>query len=142
MSTRSIIGYKMDNGKIRNIYCHYDGYLSYNGRILLESYNTLDKVKELVSHGSLSYLESKVNPIGNNHTFGTPESGVCVYYGRDRGEDWEQVKYNDNTLEELLDGGLSYIEYYYIFDNGHWYVIDHESELKVLTMEMCENEGY
>ena len=36
MSTRSNIAIKRKNGTVESIYCHWDGYLSYNGKILLK----------------------------------------------------------------------------------------------------------
>lgn len=60
MSTNSNIGIRYENGKIDSIYCHWDGYPEYNGRILNESYNKLEKVQELIELGDISSL--KVTP--------------------------------------------------------------------------------
>ena len=38
MSTRSSIAIKHGD-RIKSIYCHSDGYLEYNGRVLLEHYS-------------------------------------------------------------------------------------------------------
>ena len=38
MSTRSSIGIKYKDGTIKDIYCHYDGYLEYNGQMLYYYY--------------------------------------------------------------------------------------------------------
>ena len=35
MSTRSSIGIKRKDGTIECIYCHSDGYLEYNGKLIL-----------------------------------------------------------------------------------------------------------
>ena len=41
MGTSSMIGvYNKEDGSVTATYCHYDGYLSYNGRLLMQSYNT------------------------------------------------------------------------------------------------------
>ena len=45
MATRSTIAMKTDEGRIRSIYCHWDGYVGYNGKMLDGEYKTLDKVK-------------------------------------------------------------------------------------------------
>jgi porphobilinogen synthase len=52
MATRSYIG-KMDpqTKVITYIYCHYDGYLSHTGRMLVENYNDESKVDELLKLG-------------------------------------------------------------------------------------------
>ena len=56
MSTNSRIGYLREDGKVISIYCHWNGYTSYNGKILYKYYDTLDKVKKLIDLGSLSSL--------------------------------------------------------------------------------------
>ena len=64
MSTRSYIGY-CDNG-FKNItasYCHWDGYVEYNGMILNESYTTIEKVKKLVDGGDMSSLKENIEEI-------------------------------------------------------------------------------
>jgi hypothetical protein len=39
MGTRSNIAYEKPNGKVVVMYCHYDGYPEYNGRVLQEHYS-------------------------------------------------------------------------------------------------------
>ena len=63
MATRSTIGYfDSTTNMFHYVYCHSDGYIYYNGRILRDYYNTLEIVKELVSlisgkvHGSYLIL--------------------------------------------------------------------------------------
>ena len=56
MSTRSNIVLKRKNGKIDVIYCHYSGYPTHNGYLLLQYYNDIDKIKELIENGDLSNL--------------------------------------------------------------------------------------
>ena len=66
MSTRSRIAKLNDDGSIRVIYCHSDGYLSYNGRILLEHYTDPAKVDALLDLGDISSLGEE---IGEQHPF-------------------------------------------------------------------------
>ena len=40
MGTRSLIGKQLKDGSILGVYCHYDGYPEYNGRMLRDKYNT------------------------------------------------------------------------------------------------------
>ena len=49
MSTRSAIGYKMDTSKVRAKYCHWDGYVENNGKILEDNYQEARKVAQLRS---------------------------------------------------------------------------------------------
>ena len=92
MGTRSRIGIQMEDGTIRSIYCHWDGYLDHNGRILLESYKTKDKVLELIGLGDISSLDENPGTPPKGHTFDSEVGGFVVAYHRDRGEPWEQVK--------------------------------------------------
>jgi hypothetical protein len=44
------------NGTVKQIYCHYDGYLSNNGRILLEKYDNAEAVNKLLGYGFVRSL--------------------------------------------------------------------------------------
>lgn len=46
MSTRSTIGIRHEDGSVTKIYCHWDGYIEWNGAILQKYYNTADKEGE------------------------------------------------------------------------------------------------
>jgi len=111
MSTRSTIAIRRFDGSMTKIYCHWDGYIEYNGFMLQKYYNTPDKIEELLKLGALSSLGERVNPIGE-HSFGKPEEGTTVAYHRDRGE---ELYFCNNSQEE---------EYNYVFNchAGEWYV--------------------
>ena len=49
MATRSTIAMKTKDGKIKAIYCHWDGYVDHNGRILSNFYTDPAKVQELIN---------------------------------------------------------------------------------------------
>ena len=83
MGTRSTIAIQNADGTVTGIYCHWDGYLSHNGRILQENYTTEAQVRELIALGDLSSLGETV---GAKTDFNNPADGQCVAYGRDRGE--------------------------------------------------------
>ena len=51
MGTRSAIGYKTPEGKIRAKYSHYDGYPSYTGAILNEHFQEARKIAQMVELG-------------------------------------------------------------------------------------------
>jgi hypothetical protein len=88
MGTRSSIAIKTEDG-IKAIYCHWDGYVDHNGKILKEFYNTKDKVNELIALGDLSSLRQEP---GEAHDFDRGDDSLgltdnwCMAYGRDRGE--------------------------------------------------------
>ena len=91
MSTRAKIMIVDSNNIVTGIYCHFDGYLDGVGATLLKHYSDLDKVKDLIALGSISYLEKSIEcPLG--HSFNTPIKGYTVAYHRDRGEDFCQSR--------------------------------------------------
>jgi hypothetical protein len=59
MGTRSAIGYQLPSGRIRAVYCHWDGYPKHQVPILIEHYNSLEKVKALIKPGSMSSLRTR-----------------------------------------------------------------------------------
>ena len=123
MATRSFIIVANPKGDFTGSYCHSDGYLSHNGRILLEHYSSKGKARELIRLGSLSSLGKRAAPINPEaHSFDEGETGTTVAYGRDRGEPWEAVKPDTaDTLAELVQlADESGCEYVYLFWNGHW----------------------
>lgn len=62
MSTRSTIGIRYADGSVKKIYCHWDGYLEWNGAILQKYYNTADRVENLLALGNLSSLGPEIGP--------------------------------------------------------------------------------
>ena len=49
MATRSTIAKLSKDGIIKAVYCHSDGYLEYNGKMLNEYYQDESKVDELLT---------------------------------------------------------------------------------------------
>ena len=118
MATRSNIAVKMNDGTFKKIYCHFDGYVSHNGVMLLEHYNSQERAEALVALGNISYLRPSIEcPSG--HSFDYPVAGYTVAYGRDRGEKKQEAqiihKSNTNCLE--VDE-----EYLYVWIDDAWYV--------------------
>ena len=119
MSTRSYIAMKTSEDTYRGVYCHYDGYLDYNGVMLLEHYNSKERVEELLSYGNISSLREKITPEKDStHSFDKPDKDVTIFYGRDRVEEGQEAF---TCTEEELKDTTSWIEYIYVFDNGKWY---------------------
>ena len=115
MATSGVIAIK-ENGSYRAVYQHFDSYTSCLGKLLLEHYLDVDKVREAISFGDASYWDEEIHhPKGAIHNFDTKFPGVSVFYCRDRGEDLVILEYK--TLKELVNdvyGGM--IDYLYIFD--------------------------
>ena len=119
MSTNSSIAIKQDDG-YKAIYCHWDGYPSYMLPILNGSYNTEELASKLISFGDASSIDTKLEPTTETHSFDSPEEGVCVFYHRDRNEDWNHNKPSLYlTKSELFKHG---VDWFYIFEDGQWNV--------------------
>jgi len=112
MATRSRIAIEHEDGTVESIYCHFDGYIENNGKILFENYVDREKVKKLISLGDISYLAEEVEPIDKTHSFDTPESNVTVAYHRDRGEDYSKPKKHNSKSSYFMS---DIEEYGYLF---------------------------
>ena len=108
MATRSAIGYKLATGEVRGIYCHWDGYVENNGKILVESYTDQSKVWQLVEFGDLSSLSSNIDEI--------------VYYGRDNGETEVSAQTFTDVDDFVTNLAMSNCEYFYLWNGNEWIV--------------------
>ena len=104
MGTRSRVAV-MHGDVCKSVYCHYDGYLDYTGRILLSRYD--------------STLANALIARGDNS--GVKETLEGMNFYSDRGEDnvsWQVA----HTFQEFLDQVENcYGEYYYVMRDGVWY---------------------
>lgn len=115
MSTRSYICKENEDGTYTGIYCHSDGYLTHNGAMLIDHFNSRERVEKLISLGDMSILAPKIEPdpsAPHGFDFDVRQDDVCVFYGRDRGETGTESK---KVKLEDLDGPDSWIEFIYIF---------------------------
>ena len=107
MGTRSAIGYKLPNGKIRAKYCHWDGYVEGGvGQTLQESYQAAFKIGRMVELGDMSTLAAEIDD--------------CVFYGRDKGETGVDAQdYDDfDDFTTSFEG----CEYFYVWNGNEWLV--------------------
>jgi hypothetical protein len=128
MGTRSRIGV-MHGNLVKSVYCHWDGYLAHNGKMLAEYYDSA-KANHLVSLGDLSSLRPE---IGEAHAFSHYDTemnqeqyyelygDMCTFYGRDRGESNTEFKVAHTFAEFLEQADNCGAEYYYIIKDGVWY---------------------
>lgn len=123
MSTRSSIAIKHGT-VVKAVYCHWDGYIGYVGRLLNQHYQASPKVNNLIALGDVSTLGVE---IGEEYCFDQVsdyEDGFarqCTFYTRDRGENTPFSTYSSEQewIRDLNDAG---VEYYYLYDSGVWYV--------------------
>lgn len=117
MGTRSRIGIRLADESILSIYCHFDGYPSFNGRVLREFYNTKEKVAELIDGGNISCLHTNVG--WNNETL--PKVGPLYYTQRNETLESNAPEMSKNKDEYMkLGGEYGDEEYAYIFADGEW----------------------
>ncbi len=83
MSTRSNIIVVHPDGTIKGIYCHSDGYPSWNGRLLLRHHNSEEAAQKIISLGDCSSLNEKLEPEPGQ----ARQSNVSMFYHRDRNEE-------------------------------------------------------
>ena len=120
MATRSRIGMEMADGSVKSIYCHWDGYVSHNGAILVEHYTDPKKVEALIELGAISSLNENVKPENGDHSFNSPQEGVTVAYHRDRGEKKIPPRI-DSSVSDFFNSDIE--EYGYLFtQEGEWLV--------------------
>lgn len=140
MATRSTIAMEQPDGRVMQVYCHWDGYLDHNGRLLQEHYTDRAKVLALMMLGSISSLRPE---IGMPHSFDAryekddPRENWVVAYGRDRGEDNVEAKVFKD-FEDYVDNH-QYEEFEYIFrSDDKWYVSDYGGSYRPLEQAIEE----
>lgn len=111
MATRSSIALEFEDGTVKQIYAHWDGYLDGNGSILLHNYKTPAEVAALIDMGDLSSLDTTLE--------------TTTFYGRDRGESGVGARRFSNFEDYERNGDFQ--SYNYIMRGGEWYVDRGES---------------
>jgi len=136
MGTRSTIALEFADGTVQQVYCHWDGYLSWNGKMLQKHYSNPFILRDLIDLGDISSLKPTV---GTKHAFshfGTEMKQeeydalygeMTTFYGRDRGETGTDSK-KFKSYEDYI-ANHQYEEYEYILRNINgkavWFVADH-----------------
>lgn len=154
MGTRSYIGMERDDGSVAYIYCHWDGYPSHNGAVLMEHYSSAERMERLVALGDISSLRPKIEPDGP-HGFTDSQDDVVIAYHRERGEEWDGVKPTDAVSIGAIPQSHG-AEYVYIWrspaggDGGAYWMYAYRdcSDRKnptwawqPLTSDACKAEG-
>lgn len=118
MGTRSSITAKFADGSFKSIYCHWDGYLSHNGKLLLNHYSTQERVEALITPGDISSLAASCDK-PDGHSYNNRVDGYTVYYGRDRGEDGVEPRCGSSAEEAAKNNDQ---EYNYRWNGEQWFV--------------------
>lgn len=126
MGTRSNIAALID-GKVKVIYCHFDGYIEGVGQDLFDHYNSQERAEELIALGDLSCLGERCDrPEG--HSYQTPVDGCTIAYGRDRGEEGTEASQFESLDEWTGQWSETWAAYFYYWDGTQWLVNDRYSE--------------
>lgn len=133
MGTRSRIGIEMPDHTVVSVYCHWDGYVEHNGKILVEHYQNREDVQKLIDGGGISSLRTRKDwrlissPLHdeNGEYISDAEGNIMsendrepqpLYY-TERGEEVEVLH---SSFDKFVSGD-SGEEYAYLFDlNGNW----------------------
>ena len=107
MATRSRIAIENQDGTIKSIYCHWDGYVSHNGRMLFNHYDN-EKLEKLIELGDISVLGESIKD--------------TIAFHRDRGEDLHNKTFEnvEKLFEDGFDSGEEFI--YCLTKDGIWLV--------------------
>lgn len=117
MATRSTISvHDPLTDHVKQVYCHWDGYLEHNGVMLSRHYNSYELANQLIDMGAISGLEDTIDG--------------SVFYARDRGE--ERLM-NDFYSYEMWRMTAQREEFDYIWINDAWHVINNNDELVPLS---------
>jgi hypothetical protein len=120
MATRSTIALEFADGTVQQIYCHWDGYLSNNGQILLQHYKDPFKVRDLIDGGAVSSLGREIGEKQDFDKRETHNENWTLFYARDRGEDLVKHSYKDYADYKARAQSEEYN--YILRKDGKWYV--------------------
>ena len=107
MATRSTIAIERADGTVAQVYCHWDGGLNGNGKLLINHWSNFEKLEQLIALGDLSSLGEDIDN--------------CVFYGRDCGETGVLVLASTFTDFEDYCNNAQHAEFNYILrSDGFW----------------------
>lgn len=147
MGTRSTIALEFADGTVEQIYCHWDGYLEHNGKILAKHYSDPFKLRDLIDLGAISSLKPEVGEKQDFDKRETQNENWTLAYARDRGEKLRVNKFKDlkDYYEHCQGEEYDYIlsprngkpQWYVRFraSEGNWIPIEHAFELYAIAEE-------
>ena len=133
MATRSRIGIELPDHSVVSAYCHWDGYVEHNGKILVEYYQNREDVQDLIDGGSMSTLRTRgtwddSSPLRDESGEYICDAAGYLKYENDRepqplyhSERGDGEEPTHTSFDEFVSGNLGGEEYAYLFDlNGNW----------------------
>lgn len=122
MGTRSFITIKHKDNTYSGVYCHWDGYPDWNGKILTKDYQARSKVVDLIDGGDMSSLKtnqtwSSTLDENDNYT-NTREEQPLYYYERGETDDDTVYPKHFKTHQQMYKYAKNCCcEYIYTFDD-------------------------
>ena len=104
MGTRSRVAV-MHGDVCKSVYCHFDGYLDYTGRILFEHYDST-RANALIARGDNSGVKESLEEMN-------------FYADREQEQAEWQVAHSFEEFLDQVEGCCG--EYYYVMRDGVWY---------------------
>ena len=111
MATRARIGIQNDDGTIRSVYHHWDGYPEWLGKTLRQHFGTSSEVTTLVDGGDMSSCRTNLG-------FSNESRDTAPLYYSERGETCPP-KVNADFDAYMLEYKAGE-EYNYLFVNNEW----------------------
>lgn len=150
MSTRSRIGIEdQETGKVRSVYCHFDGYLDGVGQTLVDHYKDREKVEELIALGDLSALGEEIGvkhdfDYGSKLDWDDPDRAhlrcMVLAYQRDRGETAPTAE--DDSAEAMVARATDgWEEFAYLYRQGVWFVREIGGDAGPMLVNANDPEG-
>lgn len=149
MGTRSRIGIELPDHTVVSVYCHWDGYVEHNGKILVENYQDRQDVQELIDGGGISSLRTRgawnhTSPLRDENGEYISDAAGYLTYENDRepqplyySERGDEVEVSHTSFDEFVSGNLGGEEYAYLFDlNDNWkaYQIHYDAPVELIEI--------
>ena len=121
MGTRSFITIKHKDNTYSGVYCHWNGSVEHNGKILKEDYQARSKVVDLIDGGDMSSLKTNTtweSTFKEDAYTNTREEQPLYYYERgDIDDDSVYPKHFKNHQQMYKYAKNCGCEYIYTFDD-------------------------
>jgi len=140
MGTRSTIAIEFADNSVSQVYCHWDGYLENNGKILQEHYMDPFKVRDLIDLGDFSSLRETVAETRDGayaHSRGETGCDANRYMNIDEYFDCCQQEEYDYILRNVNGVATWYVRCY--ATNNQWVTVNEAADL---VFDMNESECY
>ena len=129
MSTRSAIGYQLPSGRIKAVYCHWDGHPD-TKEPELKKYKNLELVRKLIKKGSMSSLETTTTWESKADDFGikditysnTREPQPLYHFERGDQYSWDLIKPTTHSSKKkaMEFFAMMNCEWFYIYTPDGW----------------------